>query len=221
MSVSPTHVEMLSSGSASRAMVTVFNDSNSPLPVEAIIRAAAYDEAGTLGTSDTTEDFLVIPPQALIAPGATQNFRIQWLGDPLIESSRSFLFSIQQVPIRLPKSQGTVRLVMAIGVLINVAPPKGQPSLDLVGTGIADNQRGRRQPTITVQNRSAVHALLPQATVRVWSGRWSAVVTPGTLSQKIGIGLVDPGKRRKFILPIELPADIKEVQASIDFKPKR
>jgi hypothetical protein len=32
---------------------------------------------------------------------------------------------------------------------------------------------------------------------------------------------VEPGKRRKFTLPVELPPGVTSVQASIDFRPKR
>jgi hypothetical protein len=32
---------------------------------------------------------------------------------------------------------------------------------------------------------------------------------------------VQPGKRRKFTLPVDLPAGVTSVQASVDFRPKR
>ena len=83
----------------------------------------------------------------------------------------------------------------------------------LGGTG---KDRGKRHPTITVQNPTNVHALLPEANIRLSSGGWSQTVPQGLLSETIGSGLVQPGKQRRFILPVDLPADISNVQASVD-----
>ena len=41
--------------------------------------------------------FLVVPPQALMPPGATQNFRIQWVGEPQLCESQSYM-----LPVELP-----------------------------------------------------------------------------------------------------------------------
>ena len=108
-----------------------------------------------------------------------------------------------------------------IGVLINVAPPQGVPDLKLVGTGVAVEKPGKHHPTITVENATPVHALLQQATVKLSSGSWSQTLSPAEIGQKIGSGLVQPGKRRKFTLPVDLPPGVTKVEASIDYKPKR
>ena len=221
MTVTPTQLEMVSTGSASRAQITVVNNGAAPLPVEVVIQRAALDETGLPKTSKAGDEFLVMPPQALIAPGATQNFRVQWLGNPLIESSESFLVYMNQIPVKLPQGKSAVQVVMSMGVMVNVAPPRGVPRLQIVETGVMTDTHGRRHPTITVQNLSNVHALLPQATVYLASGSWSQTLTPGFLSEKIGIGLVQPGKRRKFVLPADVPADVTTLQASLDFRPKR
>ena len=221
MTVTPIHVEMTSAGPASRTRISVVNDSNTALPVEITIRRVTLNEAGVATTSDIGEEFFVMPQQAMIAPGATQNFRIQWLGEPLIEKSGSYLLYVNQLPVKLPKRERALQIVTAMGVMINVAPPRGDPSLQVVATGVIADKQGRRHPTITVQNSSKIHALFPQATIHLSSGNWSATLTPATLSQTIGIGLVQPGQRRTFALPIDLAAQITSVQATIDFNPKR
>ena len=113
---------------------------------------------------------------------------------------------------------------MSFGVLINVAPAKGTPQVKLVGTGIdtvGDKKATQRRPTITVENASNVHALLQDATIRLSSGSWSQTLSPGDFAQKVGMGLVQPGKRRKFTLPFDVPASVTTLQASIDYTPKR
>ena len=221
MSVSPIHVEMTTTGSHGRAQITVTNDSRESMPVEVGIQQMALDQAGGRTLSKAPDDFFVFPPQVTIAAGATQVFRVQWVGEPLLAESQSYLITITQVPLKLPPGKSAVQIVMSIGVLVNVAPPQGQPTLRLVETGIITAKDGKRYPTVTVENPTRVHALLPQSTIQLSGGDWSHTFPPAELSDKVGIGLVQPGKRRTFVLPAELPGGVTQVQASIDFRPKR
>jgi fimbrial chaperone protein len=220
MTVSPTQVEMTSIGSGAQARISVTNTDDEPLAVEAILSRATLDENGVPITSPAGDEFLVMPPQAIIAPGGTQNFRIQWLGDPEIDSSRTYLLYISQIPVKR-RANSVVQVVVSIGVMINVAPPQGLPSLKLVSAGIVSDRRGIRHPTLTVENPTRIHALFPQANVSLSSGAWSDTVSSGLLGEKIGIGLVQPGSRRRFILPVDLPPNVTSFRASIDFRPSR
>ncbi len=221
LTVSPVQVEMTSAGGKARATVTVVNNSTAPLPIEAVVQRMTLDENGKAQTSKAADEFLVMPPQAMIAPGATQNFRIQWLGEPLLAASQSFFIFFNQVPVKQPAGQSAVQIVMSMGVMVNVAPPQGQAGLKVVTTGIATDAKGRRHPTITVENPTNVHALLPEANIRLSSGDWSQTVPPGLVSETIGSGLVQPGKQRRFILPVDLPANISSVQASVDMTARK
>lgn len=219
-SVSPIQLEMSSAGPASRTQVTISNTGDKALALDTSVQRMELGENGEQKLSRAGDEFLIFPPQAMVPPGSTQVFRVQWVGEPRLEASQSFLLSIAQIPVKLPKTQNTVQVVMSFGVLVNVAPPQGVPELKLVGTGI-DVDKGKHHPTIAVENSSKVHALLQHATIRLSSGSWSETLSPADIGQKVGTGLVQPGKRRKFVLPIELPAGVKTVQASIDFRPKR
>lgn len=221
MSVSPTHVELRSAGSESRAQVVVRNNSNAPLPVEASLKRLVVDRNGKSRATAPSDDFLVFPPQTLIPPGASQVFRITWVGEPLLDSSQSYQLTLSQIPVRLNTSNNRVQVVMAFGVVINVAPPRGQAQLDLIGAGLTRSAKGGRNPVITVRNPSRVHALLPKSTIRLAGEGWSTTLTPSFLDQNVGIGLVQPGKERRFVLPVEVPASVRRVRASLAFKPDR
>lgn len=217
MSVTPVHVEMRSAGASSRSQVTVTNESREPLPVEAIMQRLALGENGERRMTPAGDEFLVFPPQALIPAGGSQVFRLQWVGEPLLAESQSFMMSLTQIPVRPRKGVNGVQLVMSFGVQINVAPPKGVGGLKVVGTGFEiDRRSGKRYPTIVVQNTSNVHALLPRSRVKLSSGSWSKVLDETFLDQRIGIGLVQPGRRRKFTLPVEVPAGARSVQAVLE-----
>lgn len=221
VTVSPMQIEMISTGKHSRATVSVVNNSDRPLPIEAVVQRMSLDENGKPRTAQAGDEFLVMPPQAMIPPGATQNFRIQWTGDPVIEASQSFYVFFNQVPLKAPQGKAALQVVMSMGVMVNVAPPQGTPSLLIVGTGVVADAQGKRHPTITVQNPGRVHALLPQATVRLAGRGWSETVSPGLLSERIGSGLVQPGKQRRFVLPVELPPGVASVQASLVMSQRR
>ena len=220
-SVSPIQLEMTSAGSASRTQVKVTNSSQAPLALEATVKRMELDENGKQTLSSAGDEFLIFPPQAMVAPGVTQVFRVEWVGAPDLPESQSFLLSLAQIPLKNAKGQSTVQVIMSLGVLVNVAPFKGIPQIKLVNTGIEVANTGKRQPTITVENLGRVHALLKEATIRVSSGSWSHILSPGDFSQMVGAGLVQPGKRRRFTLPIELPSSVRSVQADIDYRPKQ
>lgn len=221
MSVTPVHVEMGSAGSTARTQITVTNSSDQPMPVETALERLSIDESGGRKTAKAGEEFLVFPPQAIIPPGGTQVFRVQWVGEPMLDQSQSYLLSVSQVPVKLPKGPGKLQVVMSFGVVINVAAAQGIPSLKVIGSGTTTDAKGKRRATITVENPGKMHALLPDGRLNLASSGWSYTLTPAEMREKIGIGLVQPGKRRKFVLPVELPASAKTVQASLDWKPKR
>jgi P pilus assembly chaperone PapD len=220
MTVTPTQIEMKSTGRASRGAITVVNNGRDTLAVELIVKKATLNEAGVPTVSPAGDEFLIMPPQALIAPGATQNFRVQWLGEPLLEKSQTFFIYVNQIPVKLPKRTRGVQVVFGVGVMVNIGPPRGEPSLKVLGSSVVTDASGRRHPTLTVLNPSNVHALFQQSTVRVSSGNWSETLSSGALAQKIGIGLVQPGHRRRFILPVTLPPGVSSTRVSLEFRPK-
>lgn len=221
LSVSPIHIEMSSTGAASRSQVTVRNESAVPMPVEATLQRFTMDEAGSRRETPANDDFLVFPPQALIPPGGVQVFRLQWVGEPMLAKSHSYMLSISQIPVKMPKGRTGVQVALSFGVLINVAPPQGKPDLRLVEAGIAIDKQGNRVAAITVHNPSTVHALLPESSIELTSAGWSASLSQAELADRVGIGLVQPGSRRRFLLPIQVPGAVKGFQASLAYKPGR
>ncbi len=221
MTVTPVHVEMKSAGNASRNQITVTNPGKTPLPVETLLEKLQLDENGERKMSKAGDNFLVFPPQAMIPPGGTQVFRLQWVGEPTLAKSESYMFSISQVPVKLPAGQSKVQVVMSFGVVVNVAAAQGVPDLKIVGTSLMTDKQGKRRAVVTVANASTTHALLPQGKLSLAGNGWSHSLTQTEIREKLGIGLVQPGMRRKFVLPMDVPASVTSVQAKLDFNPKR
>ena len=220
MSVTPIHVEMASAGNNSRTQVTVHNNGKDPLPVETALERLTLDENGNRKTAKAGDDFLVFPPQAIIPAGGTQVFRLQWVGEPMLAQSQSYMMSVSQVPVKLPKGQSKLQVVMSFGVVINVAPPQAQPALKVVGSGLTTDGKGKRRPFVTVENPTKFHALLPDGKLSLAGPGWQHTLSQTEMREKLGIGLVQPGKRRRFVLPLDLPANVSSVQASLDYRRK-
>jgi fimbrial chaperone protein len=219
MSVTPVVVDMTTTGTGNRAQISVINDGAKPLPVEIIVSRIDVNEAGDVSNSLAGDEFLIFPPQALVPAGATQTFRVQWVGDPQIKTSQSYSFSVNQVPVKMPAGQSGVQVVFNFATIINVAPAGGQASINLVNTGIGKDDKGKSRPTLTVKNPGNKHAKLTDATINLSGGGWSETLRPEQLRQTMGVGLVQPGKTRKFLLPVDLPANVTQITASIDYKP--
>ncbi|MGH1351627.1 MAG: fimbrial biogenesis chaperone [Methyloligellaceae bacterium] len=221
MGVNPVVMEMTSAGRGSKGSIRVVNDGKNKLPVEIVISRVELGPEGEQSLRPAGEEFLIFPPQALVPPGATQNFRVQWVGKPDIPESQSYIFSVNQVPVKMPKGQSGVQLVFNFGTVVNVGPPSGAPSIKLLKSEISKDKRGKRRPAVTLRNSSNVHARLSDATVRLSGNGWSETMTPAILRQKLGVGLIQPGKVRKLMLPVEVPASVTSIKTEIQYKPKK
>lgn len=222
MSVTPVVVDMAVAGRDARASISVVNDGTRPLPVEFLIYSIDVGPKGETVEKAAGDEFLVFPPQALVAPGATQIFRIQWVGTPDIKTSRSYIFSVNQIPVKMPAQQSGVQIVFNFAVVVNVAPPGGIADLKHTATGIAPDPKGVRRPAITVENSGTMHAYLSEASIELTgAGGWRKSLAAAELRQLIGLGLVQPGKRRQFLIPVDLPAGVGQVQATVNYKPKK
>ncbi len=220
MSVAPVLMEMTVSGSASKSSIRVVNDSKKKLPVEIIIYSLELGPHGEQTKKKDPKDFLIFPPQALIKPGATQTFRIQWVGNPTMRKSQSYIFSVNQVPVKMPKGKSGVQMVYNFGTIVNVSPSSGKSTIELLNTSIVKTKAGKRYPAIIVKNAGNIHSKVSEATIKLNSSGWSKTLPPQYLERFMGVGLVQPGKSRRLLLPVEVPGNVKKITASIDYRPK-
>jgi len=213
-------LDLAVAGANSRGQITVENDSQGPLPVDIVVSRLEIDENGKVASQPAGEEFLIIPPQAMVKAGASQVFRIQWVGDANIKLSQSYTFSVNQVPVKLPEGESGVQMVFNFGALVNIAPSHGVATLSVVKSDIEKDKDGKSRAALTFKNTGNMHAELIDATIKMSGGAWSTTLTPSQLHLAFGTGLVQPGKTRKFLMPGEIPADVSKINASVDFKPK-
>jgi fimbrial chaperone protein len=228
MSVTPVLVDLKPAGSEASGQIRVINTGTGELPVALTVQVGTLDANGELKTTETgADDLLVFPPQAIIKSGGTQVFRMQWVGDPDLKESKTFVVSVAQQPVAMPQGVSGIQLLYDFQVVVNVAPLEGDPSLAVKGAELVKDDKGARRAAVTITNDSAVHGYLSGAKLRlelddaagnkVWSQSWS----PEEVAGKVGIGLVQPHATRRFVLPFDLPPEGSKLTAEISYEGRR
>jgi fimbrial chaperone protein len=219
LNVQPLSLEMVSIGTNSRASVQIVNDGAKPMPVEVTIKKLDIAEDGKMIESPAGDEFLVFPPQAVVPAGATQSFRVQWVGEPDLKKSQTYMLFVNQIPVKMKANESGVQMVFTFGVVVSVAPAGAESALKLVSAEAA-SQGGKRGAFVTLENPSAMYSYLSDATLTLESGSWRKVLNPGEIRQSIGYGVVLPGKRRRVFVPADVPSGAGKLAGSLNYKPK-
>ena len=219
VSVNPLVLELEANGTKKAATFQVTNDGATPLPVQLKIARLELDEQGGQKSTPAPGAFTVLPPLATVKPGQSQKFRIQWNGGTEITESSTYTVSVSQVPVKIPAAQSGMSIVVNFGIIVNVAPLNSSAALNVIAAGFTKDETGVTRPQITVQNTGKRHAILSDGTINLSQGKATTALTPASLRQLIGVGLVQPGKKRRFILGVTLPAQPGPLSARIDYQP--
>ncbi|MFI4933456.1 MAG: fimbria/pilus periplasmic chaperone [Caulobacterales bacterium] len=219
MTVQPVVLDLATAGRGMAQVVTVENTFTNPLPVEMRIEGLTFDEKGAHGDGKDPGDLLVFPPQALIQPGQTQTFRVQYVGDPSLAKSKHYYVTVAQLPVKLPEGQSAIQILYNFQVLVSVAPQGAKPDLKVTAAEIGKNDQGKPVPVITVYNDANAHGYLSQGHLRIIekdsSGKevFRRSIPGPEIQQTIGFGLVTSGQTRKIMVPVVLPSDGGTVEA--------
>lgn len=231
MRVSPMVSELTTTGAGSSARIEVGNIGSAALPFETLITELVMGPDGELIERPADEEFLIFPPQGVVPTGGRQVVRVQWVGDPKIETSRAFYLWVRQLPVDVePESQGggslQVSVLYTMKALIVVAPPNSRPEvvvetafpamvtppvpqIDPSLTGGEALPAPEPQPGIevTLTNKGTRYALMSGATWTITgtdkSGQaYEQVMTSQQVSDAVGVGYLAPaGARRTFKIP--------------------
>jgi fimbrial chaperone protein len=174
---------------------------------------------GVAGTGKDTGDLLVFPQQAMIQPGQTQTFRVQFVGDPALARSKHYYVTVAQLPVQLPQGQSAIQILYNFQVLVSVSPQGAKPALAVQRGEVASNAEGKPVPVIMVTNKSPAHAFLSNGRLRIVqkdsAGReiFRKTLSGPEIQQTIGFGLIGAGQTRRVQVPLELPSDGGTIEA--------
>jgi fimbrial chaperone protein len=218
MTVQPIVVNLSTSGRGMAQVVTVENTFAAPLPVEIEVEELTLESDGVKGTGIESEDLLVFPRQAMIQPGQTQTFRMQFVGGDLAKS-KHYYATVKQLPVQLPQGQSAIQILYNFQVLVSVSPQGAKPDLKVAGATLGHDAAGKPVPVVTLSNASVAHGYLSNGRLRIVqhdaAGKevFRRTLSGPEIQQTIGFGLVGAGQTRKVQIPVELPQDGGSVEA--------
>jgi fimbrial chaperone protein len=227
MTVQPVVVDLQTSGRAMTQVITVENTFANPLPVELRVEELSFDESGIHNTGKDPGDLLIFPPQALIQPGQTQSFRVQWVGDPDLKTSKHYYITVAQLPVELPEGQSAIQILYNFQVLASISPAGAKPNLTLRTSEIGRNEAGKPIAVVTVSNDSAAHGYLSQGRLKIVekdaAGKvvFQRTMAGPEIQQTIGFGLIAPHQTRRVSIPVELPTMEGSVEAQFTPEARR
>jgi fimbrial chaperone protein len=219
MTVQPVVVNLTTAGRNMSQVVTVENTFVNPLPVEMRIEELSLNENGVQGTGSDPGDLLVFPSQALIQPGQTQTFRVQYVGDPDLARSKHYYVTVAQLPVQMPQGQSAIQILYNFQVLVSVSPSGVRPALRVDSASVGRDSNGHPIPVLVVSNSSTAHGYLSNGRLRIVqrdaSGDevFSRTISGPEIQQTIGFGLIGAGQTRRVLIPTELPTDGGTIEA--------
>ncbi|MFM6932029.1 MAG: fimbria/pilus periplasmic chaperone [Novosphingobium sp.] len=219
--VSPVMVDLQSGGRRVVANVSVNNTGANPLPVEIVVTKLKATAVGFEQTKANAEDLLVVPPLAMIAPGQTQTFRVQWIGEPDIADSAHYYVGINQVPVKLPEGKSAVQVVYNFQVLASVSSPQRKADMIVKSAAPGRTQDGKTAVSLTVENVGGAHDYLSQHRIRITQADgngqqvFDKMMSGSEFQQAIGYGLVASHSTRTVLIPLPLPSETGAVKVTL------
>lgn len=193
--------ELSPTGSKSSAVLRIENTQQNSMTVELVPTRIHMDELGNETLVSAEEDFLIYPPQTLIEPGKTQVVRVNYIGEPAINSSQAYRISVKQLPVNLRTSGHTgVGMVINFNTLLNVVPDNAAPELSVTSISandedtwdIAISNTGNRFQRLSKTVWNVIDTVNPSNTVRLKS------LEVGQLTER---NLVLPGSTLMMSIP--------------------
>ncbi|MFP3943454.1 MAG: molecular chaperone [Alphaproteobacteria bacterium] len=171
--------------------LTVRNSRNVEVPVIFEIFERTVFEDGNEERTPADDLFLIFPPQAVVAPGETQNIRVQWVG-PEPAQSRSFTLYASEVPVERKEEESGVRTIFRMGASVHVTSSHARPEPVLAGHETSED--GVR---VTLANKGTRFFYIDDVSLKFASSEIGGI----DLANVAGRTLVPPGGRRTFAIP--------------------
>lgn len=101
LSVSPMRLEFTLAQGVQRGTFTVTNTQDRMIAVEVSAVRREQTATGADAQIPADDDFIVIPPQIVLAPGEEQLVRVQWIGDDQADNELAYRLNFDQIAIPL------------------------------------------------------------------------------------------------------------------------
>lgn len=197
MDVQPLRVVLVPGQGQTSGSVSVNNTRSNPLPYEVTVERRFIDENGQQRFESAEDDFLVFPPQGLIAASGTQAVRFQYLGEIELSETQGYVLRIKEVPVRDPDFSG-IQFAYSFGAAVYVKPQDAKDRLE-----VRSFSREGSEITAELENIGNDYSLMTAKRLRISVGGENLRFERDQLSKLIPNPLIAPGGKRILKLTIE------------------
>ncbi len=202
--VSPLVHEMTDRGLGASSKIQIYNPTDSILPLEVEVKRILFDSSGKQSIYLEDNELMVFPPALLIASGATQMLRLQWVGETEIEESRSYFVSLSQAVLPLAGGNtNAVRLMLTFNVLVHIAHEGSISDLEVLSTEIIKTDVGSVLQA-KIKNFGPRYTYLSNSGLKLASvAGFSQHIPPGELRDLGKDVFIPPSVTRKVQIPLQ------------------
>ncbi len=244
----PMVIDLTPTGTGSREVVRVINDSNSIMAVQVSVVTRIPDLTGKEQREDAEDDFLVYPPQIILRAGQTQVVRVQWLGTPVVQTEQAYRIIAEELPVKFSSTPGaSVKLLLRYVDTVYIVPKK--PKSNLVIEKVEEvylkrppktkktkantrqeakvkkvhSNKKKRYLAITIRNVGNAHTFPSKLSLQVRSSASSRVVTLSgkQVKDEISDENILAGYARRFFLPWPKGLAMGQLSAILTYTEKR
>lgn len=206
-------------GSDATRSYEIVNDTDEPIAVDVSVGLSQIGLTGDENLTPAEDDFLVYPPQMILAPGELQTVRVTWLGNPTPEQELTYRLIAEQLPIHLVdpeapipnQTSGEIKLTFRYIASMFIRPQGVASDVSLVAVEPIVIDSGETKLSVTLDNRGNGNARLTDWQLDLVSQGQTVQITPASAKEMSG-RVIQPGQQRQFELawPEELPiGDVK------------
>lgn len=198
--VTPMRMQLVPAAGQRSGVVSVRNTRDRDLPFEVVVLRRFTAADGTETTEPANDDFIIFPPQAIVAQGASQSIRFEYVGEPNLTESRVYILDVREVPVTPPGFSG-ILTVYNFGVAVYVKPVGASADLD-VGPAARDGDL----LTFEVRNLGNDFAVLSRRVVTLEYADERVVLQGTDFAGRVENPVVPPNGTRRFsIRAADLP----------------
>ncbi|MBR9808397.1 MAG: molecular chaperone [Alphaproteobacteria bacterium] len=216
----PIVAQFSPNGSGAARTFVVRNTHDVPVALQIEVYRRSADATGEETREPEYDDFIITPPQLVLAPGQSQSIRAQWIGDPNPEIELSYRLIVEQLPIPYSREEVGDKRVADISMGIRyeaalyVVPANGKPSVKITRAEAAKSESGEQVLRITIKNTGQRRAILQNPELKLQSGDQTFTMSGESVSNINNRNII-AGTQAVIDVPWPAPLPVGPVSASI------
>jgi fimbrial chaperone protein len=197
------------------------NESDEQVAITVSVVTRAMSPEGEETNADT-EDFIVVPEQAVVPARGVQTVRVQWVGEPSPQKELAYRIIAEQVPVAFTQRPrgGAVQVIVRYVGSIYVVPKGAQPDVKVESAANRPGPDGKPRLELTLVNSGSAHAIIDEPVLSLVVNGKKRDLKEGELPALAGLNVL-PDSRRRVVMPWPADLPVGAVEAALTLRPAR